>query len=64
MAVGWFLDDAMNWFHLVVLDGTHNSTNDDAHNDGFPSAFDELLSTLSKLNDPTMPQRKRSYAAR
>jgi hypothetical protein len=52
-AVGWFSDEPMNWFQMVVLEDTHSTTYDDARNDGFPFTFDEFAELMGHRFSPT-----------
>jgi hypothetical protein len=52
-AAGWFADEPMNWFQLVVLEDNHSTTYDDARNDGFPFTFNEFADMMVHRFSPT-----------
>jgi hypothetical protein len=53
LAVGYFSDEPLNWFQLVVLESKYGTTYDEARIHGFPFTFDEFANMLIHRHSST-----------
>jgi hypothetical protein len=53
LAVGYFSDEPLNWFQLVVLESKYSTTYDEARIYGFPFTFDEFATMLIHRHSST-----------